>query len=63
MHVSPVCIIFRSNASLNKAIENIETRYLVVGLAEDLPAYFEILEYLMPHVFGNISQVYLEMGM
>ena len=52
----------RSNSSLQKAIENIEQHYLVVGLYEDLPAYLEILEYLMPHVFSGISQLYPEIG-
>ncbi|KAK2161443.1 hypothetical protein LSH36_116g00030 [Paralvinella palmiformis] len=46
--------------SLRLAVHNIERYYLVVGLFEDLPAYVEVLEYLMPHVFFNITNVFAD---
>ncbi|KAK2161445.1 hypothetical protein LSH36_116g00032 [Paralvinella palmiformis] len=46
--------------SLRLAVNNIERYYLVVGLFEDLPAYVEVLEYLMPHVFFNITNVFAD---
>ena len=42
------------------ALDNVDNHYLTVGMFEDLPAYMEVLEYIMPHVFSNITQVYNE---
>ena len=42
------------------ALDNVDNHYLTVGMFEDLPAYMEVLEYIMPQVFSNITEVYKE---
>ena len=45
------------------ALDNVDSHYLTVGMFEDLPAYMEVLEYIMPHVFSNIAKVYKQICM
>ena len=39
-------------------MKTIETEYLLVGLTEDLPAFFEILEAIYPKMFFNSTKVF-----
>ena len=36
--------------------------YLLVGITEDMPAFFETLQVLMPHMFQDALQVYHELS-
>ena len=50
----------QTNGSITTALDNVDNHYLTVGMFEDLPAYMEVLEYIMPQVFSNITEVYKE---
>ena len=40
-----------------------EANYLVVGVTEDLVTFFEVLEFLLPHIFYNATNVHKNIGM
>ena len=54
------CFSNHGEESVARALANVDHHYLSVGLYEDLAGYMEVLEYLMPHIFSNITQVYTE---
>ena len=59
-------IHFRMNKQtkeqLNLAKKTLDEKYLVVGLTEDLPSFFEFLEIVMPHMFYNATETFLAKG-
>ena len=49
---------YQNTKSVMTALDNVDRHYLTVGMFEDLPAFMDVLEYIMPQVFSNITQVY-----
>jgi len=48
----------RSGETLARAKSVIRSQYMVVGLTEDLPAFMDVLETMMPRIFHNAPVVY-----
>ena len=53
-------MILGSKIALQKAKDNIEKSFPVVGILEDLPITMKLLEKIMPQYFSNILKVYEE---
>ncbi|XP_070568988.1 uronyl 2-sulfotransferase-like isoform X2 [Ptychodera flava] len=47
-----------SRWSLEKAISNLEEKFLVVGFIEDLEASLQVLEILLPQMFEGAAEIY-----
>ncbi len=41
---------------------NVMNTFLLVGVTEMLPEFFELLELMLPQFFCNITEVYRELG-
>ncbi|CAF1310792.1 unnamed protein product [Didymodactylos carnosus] len=48
-----------STQALTTAISNIEKYYIIVGITEDFPRTLFVMEQLIPDMFKNIRQLYL----
>jgi dermatan/chondrotin sulfate uronyl 2-O-sulfotransferase UST len=57
---SDECSVINSKWALNKAKENIENWFPVVGILEDLETTFVILENKLPQFFQGLSKLYYE---
>ena len=59
-----ICSCFRNISlhSVQLAKKNVERYYLSIGLVENLPAFFSVLEYLLPSFFDGIGNEYDRKG-
>ena len=48
--------------AVQRAKRTLRQSYLVVGFTEDLPAFMDVLEILMPNFFSNATNVFNELG-
>ena len=47
---------------LSQAKRNVKSQYLVVGVMEDLIAFMDVLETIMPHFFRGALHIYRQKG-
>ena len=52
----------RDFSARDQAIRTIENEYLVVGLTDDLPAFFEVMEAIYPKIFRDSREAFLRSG-
>ena len=59
-----LCSIFStpSRRALERAKQNVDQHYSVVGIIEDLYNFLVVLEHRMPQLFRGISKNYLKLG-
>ena len=51
-----------SSESLHTAMRNVERYYAVVGIAEELPGFMQVLEYIAPRYFRRGHDVFIKNG-
>ena len=52
-----------SEKALIVAKRRLENEYSIVGINEDLPGFFQLLEWAFPSFFEGVTQIYLENGL
>ena len=43
-------------------MRNVEQHYAVVGIAEELPGFMQVLEYIAPRYFNKAHEVFIRNG-
>lgn len=49
-------------ASLKRAAYNVDEKYLVVGILEDIPSFIKVLEKLLPDFFKGAYEIATKTG-
>ena len=57
-----ICIHSSTDKALTVAKRRIENQYSIVGINEDLPGFFQLLELAFPSFFKGVIQIYTENG-